>query len=76
MSGARLKVHARSVGWPSATRISRSPGRRRHRRLRGPDEDRRGGFEHGGGWAMGRFDNEAMTFVNELYQRAVAFLFG
>jgi dihydrofolate reductase len=41
----------------------------------GSDEDRRGGFERGG-WAMGRFDNEAMAFVVELYQRADAFLFG
>jgi dihydrofolate reductase len=41
----------------------------------GPDEDRSGGFERGG-WAMGRFDDEAMTFVNEVYQRADAFLFG
>jgi dihydrofolate reductase len=41
----------------------------------GPDEDRRGGFERGG-WAMGLFDNEVMTFVNEVYQRADAFLFG
>jgi len=41
----------------------------------GPDEDRRGGFEHGG-WAMGHSDNETRTFVVELYQRADAFLFG
>ena len=41
----------------------------------GPDEDRRGGFERGG-WAMGLFDNEVMTFVNQVYQRAEAFLFG
>jgi len=41
----------------------------------GSDEDRRGGFERGG-WARGRFDNEVMTFVSELYQRADAFLFG
>jgi dihydrofolate reductase len=41
----------------------------------GPDEDLRGGFERGG-WAMRRFDNEVMTFVHELYQRADAFLFG
>jgi dihydrofolate reductase len=41
----------------------------------GPDEDRSGGFERGG-WAMGCFDDEAMTFVNEVYQRADAFLFG
>ncbi|MGO9488461.1 MAG: dihydrofolate reductase family protein [Solirubrobacteraceae bacterium] len=41
----------------------------------GSDEDRRGGFERGG-WAMGRFDNEVVAFVTELYQRADAFLFG
>jgi dihydrofolate reductase len=41
----------------------------------GPDENRSGGFERGG-WAMGLFDNEAMTFVNQVYQRADAFLFG
>ena len=39
------------------------------------DEDRRNGFERGG-WAMGVFDNETMTFINETYQRADAFLFG
>jgi dihydrofolate reductase len=39
------------------------------------DEDRRGGFERDG-WAMPLFDNEAMTFVNQVYQRADAFLFG
>lgn len=41
----------------------------------GPDEDRSGEFERGG-WAMGLFDNEAMTFVDQVYQRADAFLFG
>jgi dihydrofolate reductase len=40
---------------------------------RHPDLD--GGFERGG-WARPLFDNEAMTFVNEVYQRADAFLFG
>jgi dihydrofolate reductase len=39
------------------------------------DEDRRGGFERGG-WAMGVFDDETMTFITETYQRADAFLFG
>ena len=37
------------------------------------DEDRRNGFERGG-WAMGVFDNETMTFINQTYQRADAFL--
>ena len=41
----------------------------------GPDENRSGGFERGG-WAMGLFDNEVMTFVDQVYQRADAFLFG
>jgi dihydrofolate reductase len=39
------------------------------------DEDRRNGFERGG-WAMGAGDNETMTFINQTYQRADAFLFG
>src|SRR5262245_16298413 len=43
--------------------------------LGGPDEDRRGGFERGG-WVAPLFDNEAMTFLNQVYQRADAFLFG
>ena len=41
----------------------------------GPDENRSGGFERGG-WARPLFDNEAMTFVDQVYQRADAFLFG
>jgi dihydrofolate reductase len=43
--------------------------------LGGPDEDRRGGFERGG-WAIPLFDDEAATFVYDVYQRADAFLFG
>src|SRR5213595_421450 len=43
--------------------------------LGGADEDRRGGFERGG-WAPPLFVNEAATFVNQVYQRADAFLFG
>jgi dihydrofolate reductase len=39
------------------------------------DEDRRSGFERGG-WAMGVFDDESLTFITETYQRADAFLFG
>ena len=42
------------------------------------EEDRRNGFERGG-WARPPeplFDNEAMTCVQEIYQRADAFLFG
>ena len=45
--------------------------------LGGPGEDRRGGFERGG-WALPLFENdtEAATFVNQVYQRSDAFLFG
>jgi dihydrofolate reductase len=43
--------------------------------LGGADEDRSGGFERGG-WALPLFDDEAATFVNQVYQRADAFLFG
>jgi len=39
------------------------------------DEDRRNGFERGG-WALGMGDSETMSFINETYQRADAFLFG
>ena len=41
----------------------------------GPDENRSGGFERGG-WAPPLFDNEATTFLSEVYQRTDAFLFG
>ena len=34
-----------------------------------------GWFERGG-WAMGAGDNESRTFINQIYQRADAFLFG
>jgi dihydrofolate reductase len=43
--------------------------------LGAPDEDRSGGFERGG-WVAGMFDDEAMAFLNQVYQRADAFLFG
>src|SRR5213076_2155634 len=43
--------------------------------LGGADEDRRGGFERGG-WALPLFDDEAATFVGQVFQRADAFLFG
>jgi dihydrofolate reductase len=39
------------------------------------DEDRKNGFERGG-WAMGVFDDETLTLINQTYQRADAFLFG
>ena len=38
-------------------------------------EDRKRGFERGG-WARPLFDEESMACVDELYQRADAFLFG
>ena len=41
----------------------------------GSDEDRRGGFERGG-WVMPLFDTEAMTYLEEIYGRADAFLLG
>ncbi len=45
--------------------------------LGGADEDRSGGFERGG-WALPLFndDNEATTFLSQIYGRADAFLFG
>ena len=43
--------------------------------LGGADEDRRGGFERGG-WVAPYFDDEGGTFLNQVYQRADAFLFG
>jgi dihydrofolate reductase len=39
------------------------------------EEDRMAGFERDG-WAIGHFDNESRTFVDQVYQRADAFLFG
>ena len=39
----------------------------------GPEEDERGRFERGG-WA--HFDDEASTVMDQIYQRAEAFLFG
>ncbi len=38
-------------------------------------ENRSGGFERGG-WARPLFDSEGVTFVDQFYQRADAFLFG
>jgi dihydrofolate reductase len=43
--------------------------------LGGPEEDRRDGFERGG-WVTPYFDTEAGTFLNQVYGRAEAFLFG
>jgi dihydrofolate reductase len=39
------------------------------------DEDRRGGFERGG-WAMPHADPEVESALDEVYERADAFLFG
>jgi dihydrofolate reductase len=40
-----------------------------------PEEDRSGGFERGG-WIVPHFDKETATFVNQVYGRAEAVLFG
>jgi dihydrofolate reductase len=39
------------------------------------DEDRSGGFERGG-WALPLFGDEAAAFLEQIFQRADAFLFG
>jgi dihydrofolate reductase len=41
----------------------------------GDEEDRRRGFERGG-WALPHFGNESGAAMNEIYERADAFLFG
>src|SRR2546428_12440430 len=43
--------------------------------LGGPDEDRSGGFERGG-WGIPLLDPETGDYLNEVYGRAAAFLFG
>jgi len=43
--------------------------------LGGQDEDRSGGFERGG-WAIPLFDDKAATFLDQVFGRADAFLFG
>jgi dihydrofolate reductase len=43
--------------------------------LGGSEEDRRGGFERGG-WALPLFGGTAATFLEQVYERADAFLFG
>lgn len=43
--------------------------------LGGPEEDRRGGFERGG-WAIPLVDAELGDYLDEVYGRADAFLFG
>ena len=41
----------------------------------GPDEDRSGGFERGG-WTTTLFDEKTMKFMDDVFGRADAFLFG
>jgi dihydrofolate reductase len=41
----------------------------------GPDEDRSGGFEHGG-WLAPHFDDETGAFMVEVFERAGSFLLG
>jgi len=43
--------------------------------LGGAEEDRRGGFERGG-WALPLFDDESAPFINQIFERADAFLLG
>ena len=43
--------------------------------LGGPDEDRRGAFERGG-WQIPLSDEEVGAFLDDVYARADAFLFG
>jgi len=43
--------------------------------LGGQDEDRRAGFERGG-WALPLFGGEGATFLEQVFQRTDAFLFG
>jgi dihydrofolate reductase len=41
----------------------------------GPEEDRSGGFEHGG-WVVPHFDDETGAFMDEVFGRAGSFLLG
>jgi dihydrofolate reductase len=41
----------------------------------GPEEDRSGGFEHGG-WLAPHFDDDAGAFMNEVFERVGSFLLG
>jgi dihydrofolate reductase len=43
--------------------------------LGSPDEDRRGGFKRGG-WSLPLFEGEASTILDQIFQRADAFLLG
>jgi dihydrofolate reductase len=41
----------------------------------GPNEDRDGGFEHGG-WVVPYFDDDMFSFINDVFTRADGFLLG
>ena len=41
----------------------------------GPDEDRSGGFEHGG-WLAPHFDDAGGAFMTEVFERPGSFLLG
>jgi dihydrofolate reductase len=41
----------------------------------GPNEDRAGGFQHGG-WVVPYFDDDMFSFINEVFARADAFMLG
>jgi dihydrofolate reductase len=41
----------------------------------GPNEDRAGGFQHGG-WVVPYFDDDMFGFINEVFTRADAFMLG
>ena len=46
-----------------------------YQRPRGPDEDRRGGFERGG-WTAAYADDESWAFLTSMFERADALLLG
>jgi dihydrofolate reductase len=41
----------------------------------GPDEDRDGGFQHGG-WVVPYFDDDMFSFINDVFTRGDAFVLG
>jgi dihydrofolate reductase len=41
----------------------------------GPDEDRAGGFQHGG-WVVPYFDDDMFSFINQVFTRADTFMLG
>jgi dihydrofolate reductase len=41
----------------------------------GPNEDRAGGFQHGG-WVVPYFDDDMFSFINEVFTRADSFMLG